>query len=351
MIRVTSTPPADWAERIAAASQSEGFAEAMRLMGYRPLYVWSAENAALALVRGWRLTARANLFATGAPWPFLRGALDALAARGVPYVKVGDTMWGVVADGVPPDGTPRLSVTPRHTFVLDLAPSEADLLRGMDGAERKIRKAEKEGVVVRPVESAADLAAFCQLSHETSDRVRARTAYTDFPPAFFETLHERMASTGAARFYVAWHDTAPLAACVFLTHADTMLYYLGGSTRNRELTTKQAPTAVFWRAIRDAKRLGVRYFDLGGCTPTEDVNDSRHGVYAFKKRWGGRLQTFYNVEAILSPFAYRLQERVVTPLWDRLHPMYFRLLDAAHVLRRLTRVPTSSPVEPGAQEG
>jgi len=194
VIRVTSTPPADWAQRIAAASQSEGFAEAMRLMGYRPLYVWSADHAALALVRGWRLTARATLFATGAPWPFLQGALDALAARGVSYVKVGDTMWGVAGDGVPSDGTtPRVSVTRRHTFVLDLAPSEADLLRGMDGAERKIRKAEREGVVVRPVESAADLTAFCQLSHETSDRVRARTAYTDFPPAFYTAMHERMA--------------------------------------------------------------------------------------------------------------------------------------------------------------
>src|SRR5262249_34194542 len=127
--------------------------------------------------------------------------------------------------------TSRLSVTPRHTFVLDLAPSEADLLRGMDGAERKIRKAEREGVVVRPVESAADLAAFCQLSHETSDRVRARTAYTDFPPAFFASLHARMAPTGGARFYVAWHDTAPLARCGFLPHGGTMLYYLGGAAR------------------------------------------------------------------------------------------------------------------------
>jgi len=244
-----------------------------------------------------------------------------------------------------------MSVTRRHTFVLDLAPSEGDLLRGMDGAERKIRKAEREGVVVRPVESAADLTAFCQLSHETSDRVRARTAYTDFPPAFYTAMHERMASTGAARFYVAWHGTAPLAGCVFLTHADTMLYYLGGSTRNRELTAKQAPAAVFWRAIRDAKRVGVRYFDLGGCTPTDDVDDPRHGVYAFKKRWGGRLETFHNIEAILSPFAYRVQERVVTPLWDLLHPVYFRLIDAAHRLRHLTRVPTSSPARPGAQEG
>jgi len=314
--------------------------------------VWSADYAALALVRGWRLTARANLFATGAPWSFLRGTLDALSARGVPYVKVGDTMWGVAGDGLPPDGAaPQLSITPRHTFVLDLARSEADLLRGMTGAERKIRKAEREGVVVRPVESAADLAAFCQLSHETSDRVRARTAYTDFPPAFFETLHARMAGTGAARFYVAWHETSPLASGVFLTHADTMLYYLGGSTRNRELTAKQAPAAVFWRAIRDAKRLGIRYLDLGGCTPTDDVNDSRHGVYAFKKRWGGQLQAFHNIEAILSPFAYRLQERVLTPLWDRLHPAYFRLLDAARAVRYLTRVPTSPPVQPGAQEG
>jgi lipid II:glycine glycyltransferase (peptidoglycan interpeptide bridge formation enzyme) len=104
-----------------------------------------------------------------------------------------------------------------------------------------------------------------------------------------------------------------------------MLYYLGGSTRDRALTGKQAPAAVFWRAMRDARRLGLTRFDFGGCTPTKDASDPRHGVYRFKKAWGGKLETFANLEVVLSPMAHGLQQRVVSPLWDRLHPLYFRL--------------------------
>ena len=47
-------------------------------------------------------------------------------------------------------------------------------------------------------------------------------------------------------------------------------------------------------------------FDFGGCTPTEDVNDPRHGVYAFRKRWGGRLETFYSLEVVLGPMGHFL---------------------------------------------
>lgn len=97
-------------------------------------------------------------------------------------------------------------------------------------------------------------AAFCRLLRETSDRVRERTAFTSFPGTFF-----------------------------------------GGSTRDRELTAKQGAAAVFWQAIREAKRLGMTRFDFGGCTPTED--------------------------------AFHLQTRVLSPLWDRVHPLYFRLLN------------------------
>jgi lipid II:glycine glycyltransferase (peptidoglycan interpeptide bridge formation enzyme) len=155
--------------------------------------------------------------------------------------------------------------------------------------------------------------------------VRARTGYTDFPDAFFESIHRLLTPSGTARFYIGWYKDEPLASGLFLCTAETMLYYLGGSTRDRQLTAKQAPAAVFWHAIREARRLGMTRFDFGGCTPTDDPADPRHGVYDFKKRWGGRLETFANLEVVLSPAAVSFQEHVLSPLWDRLHPLYFRL--------------------------
>lgn len=330
-MEILKAPPASWDQLVTEPCLTAGFAHAMTSMGYRPLYLRAGAQAALALVRGWapgigRLTARANLFAPGASPEFVGQAIAALGRRGIPHVKVGDTMWGLRWGRVPAGWAfPRTRLIQRHTFVLDLERPEAALLKSMEGAERKIRKAEREGVIVRPVETPDDLRAFCDLSKETSDRVRTRWAYTDFPSPFFESLHASLAPSGVARFYIGWHKDRPAAACLFLCSADTMLYYLGGSTRDRELTAKQAPAAVFWHAIRDAARLGLSRFDFGGCTPTEDPDDPRQGVYAFKKRWGGRLDTFENLEVVLSPTAAYLQGRVLSPLWDRLHPLYFAL--------------------------
>ena len=331
-MEVLRLPPWDWDRAAVAPCQQVGFARAMTKLGYWPLYLREDDQLALALVRGWfpgirRITARANLFAPGADPAFVREALRSLGGVGIPYVKVGDTMWGVRWGELPPNWPfPRTRIVRRHTFVLDLQRSEDALVEMMQGAERKIRRSEREGVVVRPVERPEELSAFCRLSRETSDRIRSRSAYTAFPNEFFEVIFRTLAPSGIARFYLGWHKDQPLAGYLFLRSADTMLYYLGGSTRDRELTAKQAPAAVFWHAIREARREGVARFDLGGCTPTDDPNDPRHGVYAFKKRWGGRLEVFSNLEVVLSRVPFYLQERVLSPLWDRAHPLFFKIL-------------------------
>lgn len=339
-MKILDTPPPNWDRLVPAPCQTAGFADAMSRMGYRPLYLLDHGIGALALVRGWfpgvrRFTARANLFATGGDGAFVSRAVSALAGLGIPHVKVGDTMWGLQWGELPSDWPfPRTRLIQRHTFVLDLASPDAALLKAMDGAERKIRKAEREGVTVRPVETPEELKAFCQLARTTGDRVRERSAYTDFPDTFFEAIHASMSPSGAAQFYIGWLKDEPLAGCLFLCTPDTMLYYLGGSTRDRDLTAKQAPAAVFWHAIREARRLGISRFDLGGCTPTEDPEDPRYGVYAFKKRWGGRLETFCNLEIVLSALPVYFQERVLSPLWDQLHPWYFKLGESARGLAR-----------------
>ncbi len=331
---VSRVPSRNWASVAAQPFQAAGFADAMATMGYRPLYLTNGALGALALVRGAlpglaRLTARANVFVDNAPPEFVREVLGVLRRRGIPAVKVGDTMSGVPWEQLPGDWPfARTRVIRRHTFVLDLERSESALLAAMTGAERKIRKAEREDVIVRPVETREDLAAYYRLSKETSQRVRATTAYTDYPDAFFEMLYNRLSPGGVARFYVAWFKDRPLAGAVFLCSSDTMLYYLGGSSRDRDLTAKQAAAGVFWYAIREARRLGLRRFDFGGCTPTDQREDSRYGVYAFKKGWGGALTTFSNLEVTLSPASVAFQERLLVPLWDHIQPLYFRLRES-----------------------
>ncbi len=339
-VHLSERVPAGWAHRIDLPCQSEGFAEAMRTMGYEPRYLWSDARGALALVRGvfpvvGRFTARANLFAPSQDAGFVVDALEVLGRQRIPSVKVGDTMWGLAWSELPTGWPfPRTRVTPRHTFTLDLTLDVDALLKRQEPATRtRVRKADRDGVQVREVTSDAHLGVYCALAGETTSRVRKVTAYTDFPAAFFEAIYEHMVPAGTARMYLAWHGETPLAGCIVLCGSGVGLYFAGASTRDPALIALQGPTAMLWHAMLDLKQRGLTRFDFGGCTPTDDPKDPRHGVYSFKKRWGGQLETFSTLEVILGPWRHAMQERVMAPVWDRMHPLYFRLGER---LRRLS---------------
>jgi hypothetical protein len=319
MIELSPTPPANWKAIARDAIQLPEFAEAARHLGYRPHYVARGGAAALVQIRdplpALGLFGRAYVYPSGEDAQFLADVLAAVARRRVPFVRLGNTMWGVRDRASLALAGRRVSIVERHTPVIDLAPDERTLLKNMHGAERKIRKAEKEGVEVSEATSLEDVEAYHALSVETSDRIRSRSTFTELPKAFFLDVWRRMMPAGHARIFLARHGGELIAGDLFFIHGDTMLYYQGASTRDRAHTLRQAPAACFWAAIRAAKAMGLARFDFGGCTPTEDPTDPRYGVWEFKKKWGGTLETFYNAEILLSPRVVALQERVHALLW------------------------------------
>jgi GNAT acetyltransferase-like protein len=328
-VTLSATPPPDWKAVVRDAIQLPEYAEAARHLGTRPFYVAHGGAAALVQIRDplprLGVLGRAYVYPSGEDASFLAGVLEALARRRIPFVRVGNTMWGVrdrTALALPGR---RLSVIERHTPVLDLTQDDGTLLDRMDGAERKIRKAEREGVEVTEAASVADVEAYHALSRDTAERIRSRSTFTELPPAFFLAIWRRMVPAGHARIFLARHHGALIAGNLFFVHGDTMLYFQGASTRDRALTRYQAPAACFWAAIRAARAAGLRRFDFGGCTPTEDPTDPRYGVWEFKKQWGGTLERFYNAEILLSPRVVAFQQRVVAPLWQRVHPWLWRL--------------------------
>jgi lipid II:glycine glycyltransferase (peptidoglycan interpeptide bridge formation enzyme) len=300
----------------------------MEAMAVRPLYVWSGEDRAVVLERsliGGNLAlrfSRCTVYCdTKNEKAFLPPLLEFLRELRIAYTRIGDTMWGCNAALL----ATRISTRPRHTIVLDLSLCEKGLMAQMNGSERKIRKALKEGIRSRRIESRLEIDRYFELSRETSERVRAREAYTVYPKKFFEILFDRMGQHGAAAFFLSEFEEQPLAAHVFFTVGDRFLYFHGASTRDRALTNKQGSASNFWSAILLAKELGFREFDLGGCTVTNDRTAHGYGVYNFKRKWGGRLETFYVIEQINSRFEYAIQEHILSPLWDRLHPFVFKI--------------------------
>ena len=62
------------------------------------------------------------------------------------------------------------------------------------------------------------------------------------------------ASAADIDYLLARANGQPLAAQMYLVGADRLTYYHGASTRNRELTPKHGPTAIFWHAMRLAAK-------------------------------------------------------------------------------------------------
>ena len=328
-LTLATVPPANWTAVTRDPQQLAEFAEAARHLGYRPYYASRGDAAALVQIRNpvpaLGILGRAYVYPSGGDRQFVSEVVGVLARRRIPFVRVGNTMAGVGDRAELALAGRRVTIIERVTPMLDLTRDERGLLAGMEGAERKIRKAEREGVEVTEARSLDDVKAYHALSSDTADRIRARSRFTELPFGFFAEVWRRMVPAGHARLFLARHDGRLIAGNLFLIHRDTMLYYQGASTRDRAETHRQAPAACFWTAIRAARKLGLTRFDFGGCTPTADAGDPRHGVWEFKKKWGGTLVTFYNAEVLLAPRVVAVQDRLVAPLWQRLHPLLWRL--------------------------
>ena len=327
-IELLDSPPPHWNELIDCPFQTEQFASASTALGYQPYFVRRNDEAALVQFRtlgpfGLRMS-RAYIYPARAKRDFMRDLLAELKKRGVCFARIGDTMSG------PADPSalelPGVETVDRHTFVLDLEQDEDVIFGNMHrSARNRIRKTEKEGVETAEATSLDDVDEYWRLSTVTSDRIRTRGSIMQMPRAFFVEVFERMIKTGMARLILARHGDTLLSGVLCLVLGDTMLAYHAASTRDRSLTSKHGPTAGFWRAVRTARELGLKYFDFGGCTPGLPKTDSRYGVYFFKSQWGGELRKFYNGTTVLSPAGYRFQEKVLAPLWEVAHPLYLRL--------------------------
>jgi hypothetical protein len=328
-MRFVQAPPAGWDARIAFPLQSEGFARAARALGHYPLFAEDPRGLALVLVRrvpvpllrAW--TARAKVYAEIRDVAFLRALVEGLRTLGVSHVKLGDSTWGF--SGVGPESWRALRPVVYHVFVEDLRVEEAAVLRQANRMIRRhIRRAMRD-VTVSEVRTAADLRDYLSLVEQTRDRMRFRDQAAVYPAAYFQSILRDMVPRRQAVLLIARGGDAPLAGGAFITTPEEFVHLHGCSTRDRALTPKQGPTAIFWHAMQMARAAGCTRLNMGAVTPSDDPAHPHYSVYMYKKHWGGELVQVSCAELVVSPWKYRFQESVLAPMWDRLHPVYLRL--------------------------
>jgi CelD/BcsL family acetyltransferase involved in cellulose biosynthesis len=157
---------------------------------------------------------------------------------------------------------------------IDLQPEIATLLSNLhkNSIQRKIRRAEREGLTYVSGTTESSLDSFYRLMVQT----RRRHGVPPQPKKWFEALVDCFGP--ALEIRMALKDAKPIAAMLTIRHKDTLVYKYGGS----DLQYKKlgGMHLLYWNSIQDAKRSGLRSFDLG----RTDIDQS--GLSTFKKRWG-----------------------------------------------------------------
>ena len=211
---------------------------------------------------------------------------------------------------------------------LDLAPS-LDVLYGnlhKNSTQRKIRRAERERLEYLEGRSDSFLDTFYRLWIHTRRRHLA-------PPQPMKWFRNLMQGFGEAlTIRVASKDGRAVASILTLHHKDTLVYKYGCS--DARFHNLGGMHLLFWKSVEEAKRRGLRFFDLG----RSDANNE--GLITFKNRWGAARSALTYFSSSNQKSIYRsprpqpgdwadtavksLSRRLSDPLFRRLGSVMYR---------------------------
>ena len=179
-----------------------------------------------------------------------------------------------------------------HTVMIDLQPSDDELLAGMRRQTRyEVRRADKLGIEVTKGNSEELFKEFHQIQLETAQRQGF------VPPSLATLMAEREAFGEQIWIYVARVGTdmpddgpkkgAVIAYGLIIADGHEADYYEAASTDlNRKLP---GAYALLWQAMRDLKAAGYERFNLWGIAPAGQTNHRYAGVTTFKTGFGGEV--------------------------------------------------------------
>jgi lipid II:glycine glycyltransferase (peptidoglycan interpeptide bridge formation enzyme) len=175
---------------------------------------------------------------------------------------------------------PFFSPTVEYRFhALNLEPVLETLFHNFhkDSTQRKIRRAEREGLTEQVGRSDSFLEQFYRLQLLT----RRRHSVLPQPQSWFRNMTDCFGE--ALQIRLAFKGDQSIAGILTLRHKNSLVYKYGCS--DAAFNNLGGMHLLFWRAIQEAKALGLHQFDLG----RSDIDNE--GLITFKDRWGAMRST------------------------------------------------------------
>lgn len=239
------------------------------------------------------------------------GLGDALAAVECHARSLGATEVFVGSYGSPggSDALQRLgfTLTRRLEFELCLDRPERELWDGLESKRRRnIKKAMQHGVIIEDLPATVGLLELRRLQAASAERIVQRGGpRIGFAGASRDDPVRALLNTGVARIVGAKSGSAVVSAVLFTCFNGLVYHHLSGHD-HRALET-QAPTLLFWQAMNRYREEGARCFNFGGCKlDALNPQSSEHGVYEYKKAFGGTVLRCASGSKALRPTARRV---------------------------------------------
>lgn len=200
------------------------------------------------------------------------------------------------------------SLTRRFEFELDLRQPEKTLWDGMDYKRRKnIKKAMKSGVQVKEIPAEEGVAHLRRLQQASFVRVTARGGpELHQPESVAGDPILALTKAGRGRVFGGFVDDVCVSAS-FFTSFNGLAYHTLSGHDGKALET-QAPTLLLWEMFLRLQSEGVERLNFGGCSATAvEETSPEHGVYTYKKAFGGSRLDCANGEKTLRPTVQKIR--------------------------------------------
>lgn len=195
-----------------------------------------------------------------------------------------------------------------HAHILDLSAGPDRLFERLEGRMRTaIRKAEREGVRVEVSNAAEAVQTYYALHCET----RKKHGVPPQPFSFFQNLFCHIISKQSGIVVVAWHQSVPIAAAVFVHYGRQAVYKYSAS--NATFLRLCGNNVVLWEAIRWYAKHKFSSLHFGR------TSFGNEGLRKYKAGWGAE-------ETTLEYFRYSLPNQAYVVDQDRAEGGYNRVL-------------------------
>jgi peptidoglycan pentaglycine glycine transferase (the first glycine) len=195
------------------------------------------------------------------------------------------------------------------TLVLDLEKSEDEILSNMRKNTRYyIKKAKRDGVKIIKTQDQTYLKYFWTIYQDTVKRHK----WTAYDEKYIRKEFNDFVKDDLIDLYLAEYKGKFIAGSLIVYYGNQAIYHHSGSLS--EFSKITASYLIQWEAIKEAKRRGLKQYNLWGVSPLVKDNERLipeaghpwEGLTFFKLGFGGKVQQYMHAKDLPVSWKYNL---------------------------------------------